>query len=831
MRQASVAFVLCVAVVGCGSPPEPTAEAVAVPLRQVPFDLLAGKDVVDLAELLHRPRKELAALGADLEAKLVTLERCRQEGTAPFLLLPDARFPLTIPVFRHAEWSEKHGLSLPKYAENVDRDAALSWHLARHGDLDAAKQFGDPSALEKYRLDRNYPLEWTRLVALHLLHAEYRTAADEKEGAAALIGIHRQLRALLPEPARKSPLGQTLLTRGHGVLKYAAKAYRERGRSDLADQVEPFLAGLDSPTWTPELPTHLAAGDWLPGSGDASTVSIGAPDRLLDLLTLDLPAEGIDAACAFSGKDRKTAELVLVYGPTLSQWHTPDQFAPCWKERGVGAYSEPMAEFRKVSYRFGAAQIDMMATPAHASVGALVRVRFDIPNSTPLPRDFGIVHLDRGFEHARRLLAWKQRQPAVAVSDSATLAEVQHPFASRVLAQSKLERDESHDLTRKATFVLAERPKQRSTLGQLATEGWLAFGPAKIECDPATRCIQFIWNDGQTQLALHAPAAKNQDVVLEVTSVLSEVALRKEIAAKRDLQDRAARIASGKPIRRVPREMDGFRLGMTKAEFTALLPPSPQTHVRDLPGGIVAAFVGSPKSPTDEVRRQWVARFDDAGKAVELRLRDDGPAVKKIEALKAKLGPAESSLIDATLWKDLSAKQTETRFGWHDDLTLLLVTQGGAAEFILRDCPADQPAGVSLPPLAALPRGMKQVQVGMSLSDLQKLGGTKLGDGFYLPSNDPTYDGAMVWFAGDRAIRVLARHRIDGKDLAAPDRASHALLSAWSREAAALGWPWRQDLQGPHVQSWAALDDVMRIRIFWQEQEGEPRLFTEWKLR
>lgn len=830
MRRPYVALALCVALVGCGSPPEQVAEAVAVPLTQVPFDLLASKDVVDLGALLQRPRQELATMAASLETKLATLERCRQEGSAPFLLLPDARFPLTVPVFRQAAWSEKHGVSVPDYLKDANRDSAVSWHLARHGDSEAAGKFGDMATLDKYRLDRNYPLEWTRLVGLHLLHAEYRVAADEKEGAAALIGMHRQLRELLPEAARKSPIGQMLLTRGLGALKEAAKAYRERGRGDLADQVDRFFAGLETPTWTPELPNQLTIADWLDGANESPAVQVANPDRLLDLLALDLPLEGIDAAVVFVGKERKAAEVVLTYGPTLSQWHTPDQLAPCWKERGVGTYAEAMPEFRRVTYRFGAAKMEMVVTPAHTSVGALVRVTFEIPATTPLPRDFGIVHLDRGFEHGRRLIAWKQRQSSVT-ADTPSLAAVRHPFSARLLAEGKLEREESHDLVRKATFILAERPKQRTTLGQVAAEGWRTFGPADIEMVPASRSIHLVWNDGKTRLALQFPAAKNQDVVLEAASVVSDFASRKEAAAKRDAEDRASRLAEGKPIRRVQREIDGFRLGMTKAEFAALLPRSTQTHVRDIPGGVVVAFVGSPKSPGESVVRQWVARFDDPGRAVELRMRYEGPAAKLVDGIKAKLGPAEALPIDATTWKDLPASRPESRFGWHDDMTLLVVTQSGSTELILRDCQLEHAAGVPLPPLAYLPRGTPKVQVGMSLADLQKLGATKLDDGYFVAANDPQYDGYMAWFASDRAIRVLARHRIEGKELAAPDRAMQALLAAWSRDAATLGWPLRQDFQGPHVQSWATLDDVHRIRIFWQEQEGEQRLFTEWKLR
>ncbi|MBX9681164.1 MAG: hypothetical protein K2X38_20595 [Gemmataceae bacterium] len=830
MRRPYVALALCVALMGCGSPPEKGPDAVAVTLTKVPFDLLSGKDVVDLGALLQRPRQELAAMAGSVETKLTTLERCRQEGSAPFLLLPDARFPLTVPVFRQAAWSDKHGVSVPDDLKDADRDSAVSWHLARHGDFEAAAKFGDTATLEKYRVGRNYPLEWTRLVGLHLLHAEYRVASDEKEGAATLIGMHRQLRELLPEAVRKSPLGQTLLTRGLGVLKDAAKAYRERGRGDLADQVDRFFAGLETPTWTPELPNHLALADWLDASTDNTAVQIANPDRLLDLLALDLPFEGIDAALVFVGKDRKAAEVVLAYGPTLSQWHTPDQLAPCWKERGVGTHAEAMPEFRRVTYRFGAAKTEMVVTPAHALVGALVRVTFDIPATTPLPRDFGIVHLDRGFEHGRRLIAWKQRQSSVT-ADTPALAAVRHPFAARLLAEGKLEREDSHDLVRKATFILTERPKQRTTLGQVAAEGWRTFGPADIEMVPASRSIHLVWNDGKTRLALQFPAAQSQAVVLEAASVHSDLALRKEAATKRDAEDRATRLAEGKPVRRVQREVDGFRLGMTKAEFAALLPRSPQMHVRDIPGGVVAAFVGSPKSPAESVVRQWSARFDDAGRAVEVRVRYDGPAARIVDGIKAKLGPAEALPIDATTWKELPASRPESRFGWHDDMTLLVVTQSGSTELILRDCPLEHAAGVALPPLAYLPGGTSKVQVGMSLADLQKLGAAKLDDGYFVAVNDPHYDGYMAWFAGDRAIRVLARHRIEGKELAAPDRAMQALLAAWSRDAATLGWPVRQDFQGPHVQSWATLDDVHRVRIFCQEQESEQRLFTEWKLR
>lgn len=828
-RVAFAAFLL--GVVGCGSSAveaPPTAPASSVPLPIVEFDLLKGNDDVDVAALLKRSREELAALAEETEGKLAKLEQWRQEGRNPFVLLPEIRLPLATPIFREAKFSAKRGISVPPYLGDDASDPAAARRVAACGDLEGAAKIGGSAApsFESLRLERNYPLEWTRLASLLLVHAEYRAACDDKEGVRDLIAIHRQLRQILNDQARKSPLGQALLSRGLRTLKLAAKAWNETKRPDLSKQVDGFLASLDVPTWSLETPARIDG--WERGTNVQAV-------RLLDLLGLELPKEGADEAFVFFDRDRKAAEIVVAYAPVLSHYHDVLQFAYRLEERRAGRVEESVPEAKRVVHVFGPAEIETTFLPSHAMVGAIVRVRLGAEPARPtLPRDFGAVHLDRSFEQNRRLLAWKQRGASIAAGDAPTLESVVQPLSARPLGRVRLDRESNADLVKQASFEFPEAPDRRTTFGQVAAAAWKAFGPASFAFPANTRGeIDLVWNDAATKLVLRFPSAKKQDVLLEATSLEKDAAVRRNAAQARDDADRQARIAGGKPLNRIGREIEGIRLGMTKEEFAAALPRSPSTHVREIPGGVAVSFVGRPKVASDASARQWFARFDGEGRAVEVRVRWEGAgASKKIDALKTKLGAPETSPADNAVWNDLPNGRPETRHVWHDDLTLLTAIQGSSVEVALRDCPAKHPQGTPLPPLAYLPRGVGPVHVGMTLAEALKLGASKADDAYLVTNpDDSVYDAVLVWFANDKAIRVVARHRLDGKEIPGPEQASHALLAAWSRDAALLGWPWRQDSQGPHAQSWSAIDETLRVRVFWQEEDGGLRLFGEWKAR
>src|SRR5262249_29468719 len=153
-----------------------------------------------------------ASLGEDCLEKIKLKEKAVREKELRLSLLPQARPAPALPVWRQAKFSAKAGLSLPPYLAEGARDAELAGHVARFGDVEAGRRLVAPgdaalSRVNSLALERNYPLEWTRLVALLLHDAQIGLAAGELEGARRLVGLHKQLQQVLGTKARTSPLG------------------------------------------------------------------------------------------------------------------------------------------------------------------------------------------------------------------------------------------------------------------------------------------------------------------------------------------------------------------------------------------------------------------------------------------------------------------------------------------------------------------------------------------------------------------------------------------------------------------------------------------------
>ncbi len=114
-------------------------------------------------------------------------------------------------------------------------------------------QLADPAdnklieAIDGWRTEKNYPVEWTQLVGLHLQLAELKLAhgeqADALEGATELVLLHKQLMALLDKKAAAGPLGAALLPIGRGALSQAVVAWRDGAQKKpvLADDVAAAL--------------------------------------------------------------------------------------------------------------------------------------------------------------------------------------------------------------------------------------------------------------------------------------------------------------------------------------------------------------------------------------------------------------------------------------------------------------------------------------------------------------------------------------------------------------------------------------------------------------
>src|SRR5262245_23932635 len=182
----STAF-LMFGLAGCGSTPTPVAEQPT----DAPRPLGAVADV-SLADLLGKPRAELAELADECLGRVRVQEKARRDGTLSFALTPQARLPLVIPVWQEAKFSQKAGFSLPPYLAEGTTDNELALHLARFGDTEAARRLADPKdaavlkRIDACGFERNYPVEWTRLVALLVHAAEFRLATGDADGRAEL---------------------------------------------------------------------------------------------------------------------------------------------------------------------------------------------------------------------------------------------------------------------------------------------------------------------------------------------------------------------------------------------------------------------------------------------------------------------------------------------------------------------------------------------------------------------------------------------------------------------------------------------------------------------
>src|SRR5207249_2933219 len=107
------------------------------------------------------------------------LASSRQNGAAAELL-PTLHLAVRVPIFREAKYSEAAGFSLPPYVKDGQKDATVALHLARWGDVEAARKLADPldaatnAAIAKLAGGKNYPVEWTRLTALALYSAQLK---------------------------------------------------------------------------------------------------------------------------------------------------------------------------------------------------------------------------------------------------------------------------------------------------------------------------------------------------------------------------------------------------------------------------------------------------------------------------------------------------------------------------------------------------------------------------------------------------------------------------------------------------------------------------------
>lgn len=853
-RYSWCAALLAAALVGCGQgtrvetpAPKDTAEE-----SFVGTDLEAGKLEPSLAELLRKPRKELAGL-CDEAAELVRSQSSALEGkgnsAGPLGML---RPPSVLPVFREARFSASAGFSLPPYLKEGHRDAAVALHLARHGDAEAACKLADPDTLARIDTlppDQNVPLEWTRLVALRQHAALLRLVLNDTDGAVELVTLHRQARAALG-PRAAGPLGAVLLGRGRKALQLAAAVWRERKRTDLADQADKVLQ--DWGEVPPPTPGIAIGQRWaevvrvLGGQEDGRVARVEV-QRGLDLLALPLPEAGAHAVLAFRDGDRLGEMLVLYRTVGGKSYRDPGHLALALADAVAGVADDgKQLGLARRTYTLGQTVCEVALTPRTGLVSAYVRVdagkALAVP---PLPRDLGAVHLDRPFEQNRVQVAPAQKGDVIRTTQTSALDRVANPLKPAAAVRLELRRDPGHSATDGLTLFYAAADASPS-LDELAAPAWAAWGPARFEPgeDEHGSYLGLTWADARTRVVLRLPYTQTEPVALAIEDMRPD-AVRDGGAQAFDRDERKARLAAGKPIVRLPRGVEpiAVQLGMGRDQALQALPSGRGVYTREIPSGLTTTLTGEPAKGSSSAPRQVFVRFGHDGKVGEVRVRfqelASGPQKRGTKELSDGLAKrygagVEGSASWAALWPD----RKPALQAWHDDLTVMTCqTDAAGAEVAVRDCPAEHPEGVRLPPLVYLPSGPESCALGATRDELlRKWNVTQpvtTADGALVLSaaQGSPYDVLLVYFAAGKVERVLARHAQEKPLSPQPSALAGVVSDAWGRELRTIGWPRRQDAgPGGATQALSFHDEQTLVRLFWQDDsKGKPALFTEWR--
>lgn len=856
---------------GCGrETPPANDDSPSATLPASPPVRLGDKVGISLAKWLTLPRADLAKLADEWTETVRKQQLYVRENPEAVELLPQLRPSLHVPVFQHAQFSPAAGFSIPPYYRPKAHDAALALHLARFGDRDAALKVADPTdkalleRLDALRVGRNYPVEWTRLVGIVLHGARLKLALGDADGATELVLLHKQLREVLDPKAAAGSLGAALLPVGRRALGLAVEAWRtpKRNHKELADEVAAALKAWGPvPRSEPELSLGASAAEVARvfgerGKGPVFVAHGPEPtERALDLIDLPVPPEGAEAVVAFLDPEDRLADLLVVYRRRVNEiYPEPSYLARRLIGQGdAGDKPTATAAVRRQTYVSNGLAYDLSVVTQGDALGGLVRVRRAsavpvAPAFSRDPRDFGAAHLDHSFEEQRSVLAPEQGGQAILLKQRKALARIAHP-AGEAPATVLLQRAAGHESL--AHLRLRWSPDMGPhALDKLLLPLWSAYGNARIEEteDADGGSLTLTWESADTRLRLRLPHDSNQPPELLVEDARGGTGKeRSEASLRRDEAARKARFAAGKPRTRLARFMQPLvgveiRLGMTRKEAEEAVPHVSTIQRLPAKDALNLLFLEDPPHSVRFWPRQMFVRFGPDGSVAEIRVRYQeglkpfgGNPPTLLQTLRAKPNGAPE-VVPAPwvgLWPDLP-KQTPapTQYRWRDDRTILTCQRdGGGAEVVLRDRPADKPLGVELPPLVFCPRGIDQCHLGDPRADVLKTLGvespTKAGDAEVLPMPESSpYDVLLIWSDRGKVVRLVARRR----EVLKPKKIGMALQKAWGEDVEHLGYPRRQDgRHGAMLQGFSWHDDHTRVRIFAQDTDAGPRLFTEWR--
>lgn len=856
---------------GCNreGPPKSVVEDTVTHLP-VSADVAAG-------DWLHLSRPELARrfedwrVGTDKRRDLIRHDKQTVQ------LLPKLLPTLTLPVFHLAQFSARAGLTLPPYLADGARDSQLALHLARFGDADGALLLAPPGdaatrqQIEDLRTARNYLVEWTRLIAMIQFDAELRLASGEIEGAAVLVHLHEQLGAALDAKAAAGPLGAVLLSGGRRALEAATAAWRQAGKIGLADDVAAALATWgDVPALAPSLlpgASRAAVGKLLRGEGAGHAMMAFASNaaRAFDLLTLPVPIDDFEGIAAFFDAKDQLAEMAVLYRSRAVQTY-PDPGCLAQRCTDLGFAGQDVVETHGTlaqRYTGGGLTYDVTVVPRGAAIGGLVRVTDQKGTAAPAfpppdPRDFAAVHFERTFEQNRIAIAPDLKTADAIVATRASDVRrvlppglalgipVDLPPASAV----QLERLSGHNLLNTLTLRWG-RALNPVAQTRLLAPLWTAYGAAHIEADNDNNggYLAFIWEDATTRYTLRLPHNDERapEFVAEDKRGTQGLPQREKAAATFDRDQRAARLAAGKPLQRLARafeEAPDVRLGTPRAKVAELLPGSKTLRKFEIADGWSVLFLKPAAGNAAYTSQQLFIRFGPTETVAELRMRYLERTLPKNDAMPSLLArltiaagqPDTLPAPWAGLWPDLpQQKPAATLHAWKDDLTAqTLQRDAGGAEVTLRDCSNEKGDGVDLPPLQFCSRGIEGCSIGDAreavLQRWKVTEPTTTSDGgIVLPTPKASpYEAVVAYFENGKVHRLLAYHR-QKADLRSED-VMPALQAAWGRDINQLGSVRRQD--GPAGSSLGGLgwnDDKNRVRIFAMDNDQGPRLHTEWR--
>jgi hypothetical protein len=798
---------------------------------------------MDVKGWLEKPRSELAQLVEHHRDQVKTLHERLRQDPASATLLPQLRVPVRGVVFHSASFQSQRGFSLPAYVQG-DKDAGVAAHLAAFGDVEAATKLGHTGTGP----GRNYPVEWTEAVGSAFQVAELRLSMGEREAAGDLVLMHQALRELLDETAQKSPLGVALLNAGKRAATLAARAYRDPkvNCTAVAADLEEALKNWGTVTEArfPARSREQLTAVWGAAvSGQVATTSSEQLPRVLDLLGMAVPPEGVVAVGAFLDEKDQLAAVQLAYRTGLDTlYRQPADLVFHLEEQGLEAGNESK-QGGTVRQMFSnktlfADVVRLNTSPVLGAVATLSAV----PNVT-LPaikgnhREFGVVHLDRLVDSCRVQLDPLLRGNPLTIGDAKVLARMTAAVTSPAPTAGLVEREGDLVSSVKWTWPSDLSNEQ---VGSLVVGLWKAYGLASFvePSEKAPAPLTLSWNLGDTAVEFRV-AGDDKGSVLSVADnqPKEKQAARLSAAQKRDASERAERLANGKADTRLstgPGEINGYslpnlKLGMSRREAEAALPAVKDFRKAKVNEGF-SVLIDTPVGKNPFWAKQVLLRYTD-DKVSEIRVRyleREEKALRKKLSTEAKIGEGDTVQPDwLAVWADKpNAKVTKLR--WQDDQTERTYQQDvGGSEVVWRS------RLVPSTPWNFVTRGPGKAGLGNSREEFVDMYGapptTSDAATVFRMSDKTPYTMLLVWFEKDKAVRMVAVHREKPKSRKTPD-INAALMKVWAGNLGGLGLIRREESgQGEVLGTLYWHDDQVRVQSSVVENDKGLQLLTEWR--